>query len=272
MDDAMIGRLLQTYGAPTTARNANAARQFFATNPEIAEKRAMGMRGSGVDDNSDIFGAQLDKFIQQSEAAAPPGTVEVGAPQVEAKAAPTTGTPRQQQAAPTSRQGNYGDAPMNGASRQGNYDPPVTRQTARPGGGFGLDDILTALLGLTSVAGAAKMAPNTEPVAPKTKAIPRAVDNNGNLIEGPPEMRRLTYQPKLEDGGAQARADAVDQTKTITNDPTLNEQGRRAQLQAEIDAENADAQRLQDQIANRNKNQATTRELLKSAKRTVTGR
>jgi hypothetical protein len=88
-------------------------------------------------------------------------------------------------------------------------------------------------------------------------------------LQGPEEPKRLTYTPKLEEGGANARAAEADRTKTITNDPVLNEQGKKAQLQAEIDAENADAKRLQDQIMERNKAQVETRKLADAAKRAV---
>lgn len=271
MDDAMIGRLLQTYGAPTTARNANAARQFFAANPDIAEKRAMGMRGSGIDDNSDVFGSMLDKFIQQSDnTPAPAGTVEVSQPQLETtQAATAPNAPRKKMSEP-SRQGEYGPGPS--PSRQGEYSAPVTRESVRGGKGFGLDDVLTALLGLTATGA---LAPKAAPSAtPPMKALPRAVGNDGQLLENPyPDgQKRLTYQPALEEGGANARAAEADKTKTITNDPALNEQGRRAQLQAEIDAENeAAARKLQDQIMQRN-NEANTRKLLQQGKKVVTGR
>src|SRR5882672_10336622 len=84
MDDKMMTALLKSYGAPMSAANANAARQFFASNPDVAEHRAMGMRGSAVDDNSDLLDVQLDKHI--ADTAIPEGRVEVGQPILESKA------------------------------------------------------------------------------------------------------------------------------------------------------------------------------------------
>lgn len=264
MDDAMIARLLQTYGAQPSARNANAARQFFATNPEIAEKRAMGMRGSGVDDNSDIFGAQLEKFMQAAEAEAPPGRVEVGQPEVVALPA-TQAAPTARASAPTST--NMSAQP--GASRQAEYGStgPITREAARGGKGFGVDDVITALLGLSSTAGR-KMMGNVDPNDPR---LPPQLQGPEKLAQltGPEEPKRLTYQPKLEEGGANARAAEADKTKTITSDPALEAQGKKAQLQAEIDAENADAKRLQDQIMERQRGQVETKKLSDAAKRAV---
>lgn len=260
MDDAMIARLLQTYGAPATVKNANAARTFFATNPEIAEKRAMGLRGSGLDDNSDIFGAQLEKFMQEAEA--PAGRVEVGQPQLAEQPTPQQ-RPVTRQAAPATMT-NTPAAP--GASRQAGYEPPVTRATARPGGGFGLDDILTAILGISSVAGRRIMSgDNNGPLTNVGPNDPRMPPQ----LQGPEELKRLTYQPKLEEGGANARAAEADKAKTITSDPALTEEAKRRQLQAEIDSENADAKRLQDQIMERQRAQVETKKLTDAAKRSV---
>ena len=272
MDDAMIGRLLQTYGAPTSTRNANAARQFFATNPEIAEKRAMGLRGSGIDDNSDIFGAQLDKFIADSSTAqqqVAPSTASESPPieTVQAASRPTK---------KTATAGTY-PAPNEAAGTPNNITgatPPVTRETARGGGGFGLDDILTALLGISSVAGRTAMAPKGALDDPRIPPAARQALTDQNA-----DLPRLTYQPKLTAPDSVVNAAENDprvpkQSKPsqVTSDPALTEQARKLQLQAEIDAENADAKRLQDQIGERNKKQNATRDLLKSAKRTVTGR
>ena len=274
MDEQMIGRLLQSYGAPTSVRNANAARQFFATNPEIAEKRAMGMRGSGIDDNSDVFGAQLDKFIADS---APQQQItQSELPPIETVQQATTPNAPRKKMEP-SRQGEYGPGPS--PSRQGEYGGgSVTRESARGGKGFGLDDILTALLGISSVAGISRMGPN--PNAPGALDDPRVPPAARQaLTDQNADLPRLTYQPKLEapQGTENAarndpRVPAQAKPSVVTSDAALTEQARRQQLQAEIDSENADAKRLQDQIAERNKKQNATRDLLKNAKRTVTGR
>lgn len=255
MDDAMIAKLLQTYGAPTTVKNANAARAFFATNPEIAEKRAMGLRGSGLDDNSDIFGAQLEKFMQEAEA--PAGRVEVGQPQLAEQPTPQQ-RPAVRQAAPATMTNTPAQP---GASRQAGYEPPVTRATARPGGGFGLDDILTAILGLSSTAG--------RTIMDRSPKITMIEGDPTERLTGPGEQKRLTYQPKLEEGGANARAAEADKTKTVTSDPALTEEAKKRQLQAEIDSENADAKRLQDQIMERQRAQVETKKLSDAAKRSV---
>lgn len=65
MDDKMMQQLLATYGKgiPLNAQNANRIREFGASNPEVLEKRAMGMRGSALDDNSDLLDAMLDRHI-----------------------------------------------------------------------------------------------------------------------------------------------------------------------------------------------------------------
>lgn len=263
MDDQMIARLLATYeGAQPTVKNVNAARQFFATNPEIAEKRAMGLRGSGIDDNSDIFGAQLEKFMQAAETEPPPGRVEVGPiEKVEApQAAPT------QRAAPA-KMSNMPAQP--GQNRQANYGDtgPITREAARGGRGFGLDDFLTALLGLSSTAGR-KMMSGVDPNDPR---LPPQVQGPEKLeqLTGPGEQKRLTYQPKLEDNVSDTTRIKTNELPTakVEGDPALTEEARKRQLQAEIDAENANAKRLQDQIMERQRAQIETKKLLDAGRK-----
>jgi hypothetical protein len=67
MDAAMMKMLLDSYGAADTPDNANRIRQFAAANPDVLERRAMGMRGSGVDDNSDLLKPMLDKFMAATD-------------------------------------------------------------------------------------------------------------------------------------------------------------------------------------------------------------
>lgn len=270
MDDAMIGALLKTYGAPTTVDNANRARQFFATNPEIAEKRAMGLRGSGIDDNSDIFGAQLDKLIAASSTPEQTGSMNGQiAPvhelyPIETVQQATQPTRRSATAAPSSNK-TYPE-PREAQGTPNNAGGPIPTATAGAGKGFGWDDLLTALLGASSVAGRTIMGGGAA-VDPNA---PSSMETKLRQVGGPdPRMPRLTYQPKLEEGGANARAN---QSTVVQEDPALTNEGKKAQIQAEVDAENAEAKRLQDQIMQRQRGQASTRDLLKNAKRTITGR
>lgn len=271
MDNAMLEKIAQSYGAPLTARNANAIRQFGGSNPNALEHRAMGMRGTAIDDNTDLLALQLEKFIQESdgkpaiqqEALPPLDTVQnATAPtRKSAKAAPV-----QTQAAPYNAEQNLGPTPA------ANADSFDKRQAGT--GGFGLDDFILSLLGISSVAGRKMMSGGGAKPAP-TSGAPSSMEQKlltyaGNDSRNP--VPQLTYQPKLEDGGAQSRADAANQTKTVTSDPALTEEAKKRQLQAEIDSENADAQRLQNQIMERNQRQNATKDLLKSAKRTITGR
>lgn len=285
MDDAMIGALLKTYGAPMTVDNANRARQFFATNPEIAEKRAMGMRGSGLDDNSDVFGAMLDQLITKSapvsedvERVAPAKAAPIAPVEEVGNTMPTvqnaTGQNRRNA---TVRENKTYPNPTEAQGTSNNVTGPTPAPTPAPttAGGLSWNDILTALLGASSVVGRTIMGGGVGPDSMETKlrqvggADPR-MPQNVPQVEGPnSNQKRLTYQPKLEEGGANARAN---QSTVVQEDPALANEGKKAQIQAEIDAENAEAKRLQDQIMQRNQRQSSTRDLLKSAKRTITGR
>jgi len=199
MDDAMMSRLMQSYGAANNAANANRVREFGASNPDVLERRAMGMRGSGNEDNSDLLGPLLDKLMAQTDGV-PPGRVEVGAPEVQ-QAMPTV----QNATAPTRKSATAAPAmgpnmPMaSGAVNP--LDAPAAPGPQQQGGSF-WNDILTALLGTTSVAGTAAMRSkgggggtppnNTPPNAGKQKAQPRAIGNDGTAIpeEGRWDTRR----------------------------------------------------------------------------------
>ena len=67
MDNEMLSKIAASYGVPLTAKNANAIRQFGGSNPNALEHRAMGMRGSAIDDNTDLLALQLEKFIQEAD-------------------------------------------------------------------------------------------------------------------------------------------------------------------------------------------------------------
>lgn len=305
MDDAMIARLLSTYnGAQPTVKNVNAARQFFATNPEIAEKRAMGLRGSGVDDNSDIFGAQLEKFMQAAETEPPPGRVEVGQPEVVA--------PPTQQAAP--RQAAKPASPMgpNLPMASGAVNPLDGPASATPpAGGSIWDWLLPAILGGGAIfAGDRLTRPRGE--AP-TKAQPRAIGEDGKLIpeEGrwdtsrrntsrgvsdvvdlnarnlPPPNKQIAGPNQQLTGPQNAATSSNPQQLTdeisdlsrvktnepaptkVTGDPGLESEGKKAQIQAEIEADNAAAKRLEDQIMKQRQSQMETKKLSDAAKRAV---
>lgn len=119
MNEAMMQQLLATYGgAPLTVENMNRIRMFGASNPDVLERRAQGMRGSGNQDNSDLLQLLMDATAGGSGGAAvtdPSMTM----PSVQQATMPTR---RSATAAPTMppRQGNYGPGPS--PTRQLGYD------------------------------------------------------------------------------------------------------------------------------------------------------
>lgn len=159
MDDKMMTQLLKSYGAPMSAQNANAARAFFASNPDVAEHRAMGMRGSAVDDNSDLLDAQLDKHI--ADTAIPDGRVEVGQPVKADVPAPSIrgATTQQPMAKPTAtpvrldKQGSqYGDGTgtLSPGLPQGTPQAAAGDSSDQPVGGLDIGKIIMAILGTTA--------------------------------------------------------------------------------------------------------------------------
>jgi len=301
MDDKMMQQLLQSYNAPMTARNANLAREFFAANPDIAERRAMGMRGSALDDNSDLLSSYLDKVI--AESTIPQGRVEVGAPRLADSPPATTnsapaGTARPSPPSrPTKRGaenlGETGGEPMVSGrdSMKPNPYPTVRdpRDTATFGvdpqtsaggsSGGGLSDWLLAALGLSSLAGKGMMNGQARLPAPNPPS-------DTKLLTGP-EQKRLGYEPKLEDqdyARVQGRRDteypsgapkldekAVQRSRGMFQDPAEVER-----MKAEVEAENRllmeQAKQLQDQReaeALKLKKQKLAQETARAAKQAV---
>jgi len=172
-NNQMMLDLLKTYGAAPTPRNIAQAQQFFASNPDQMERRAMGMRGSGVDDNTDLLGPMLDKLMAAIAGPSTPAPAPVQAVQQPPMQQPA---PMPQRAAPSAppvqTQGlqynpnqNLGPLPAkNGAAPMdmGTVEAVSGAQSGMPGGGgSGSKDwllpMLTALLGASSTAGRAVM-------------------------------------------------------------------------------------------------------------------
>lgn len=290
LDDAMIAKLLSTYGAPMTANNATMAREFFARNPEIAEKRAMGLRGSGLDDNSDVFGPQLEKFIAQTDLP-PRNAAETYSAPAQEQAAPAAKAPVRQ--ASPSRQGNYGPA-TDTATKQGkDYGPGTEPQDGDWWkwllAAAGLTATKTGGVGGTAAPNAPRSGPPAVVQPPEATFVGRMGEAARNspytagYLKGPngestsPQLanpynrNQVTNVPKLEDNISDLSRVPVNEpppTK-VTSDPGLEAEAKKRQLQAEIDAENKQTQMLQDQIMEQNMKRRNTKALSDAAKRAV---
>ncbi len=313
MDEAMLNALLKTYGAPNTVANANRVREFGAANPEILEKRAMGMRGSGVDDNSDILGPMLDKLVQASStdeqlnAATDRGTWP-GAPGTQpttpaVAAATKPNAPRRENKTYPNPQEASGK-PLQTGGIPGDANAPTGSNVPSGSGEAGwLEKLWPLVLGIAAARkpladqgnlpakidpATGKPIPEATYVGPMDHNDPRfggylPKDGQPGVAPGPqPQVEGSTYrdprlppqaQGKLEDNISDLSRVKTNQpapTK-VTGDPGLTEEARRAQLQAEIDAENAANQRLQDQIMQREADKIRTQKLGAAAK-AATGR
>lgn len=289
MDDAMMSRLLQSYGASNNAQNANRVREFAASNPEVLEHRAMGMRGSLREDNSDLLGPMLDKLIAQTSTPAQmpqPVPEQQPMPTVQAATAPTR---RAATAAPAPQ---MGPNPPMATGAVNPLDAPAAPPMPQRQGSF-WDDALTALLGVSSVAGGAAM--RNKNGAPTGPGIPDAT-YVGPMDE--PTMYRAQGQERLGGPTAQlegpnAKLPAPDAKLPAPNKQLPNQRpdgnyestgkeiegvnarnqsektARKDVLQKEIDSENESNGRLQEQMRKRAREEAETADLVKKAKRAV---
>lgn len=293
MDQQMLTRLLQTYpGAAQSPANMNRAREFFASNPEIAEKRAMGMRGSGLDDNSDVFGPMLDKIV--ADTAAPTVTQEAlpPLPAVANATVPTrrTATAASNKSYPAPNEAS--GAPLQTGGIPGDYNAPGT--PAEGGFQMGVADYLKFLLGFGAAsagAGTALAARPPGPGGPEATFVGRmqhAADNDprgaraylpkgasGALPSGgesfmndtdtlPGQPKRPSITNRAMDP---ANVESIGQeTDQINNRNRTTKEARTRAVQADVDSENETIMR---QIMERNelaKRQGSTRSLLDAAR------
>ena len=63
----MAADLIRSRGLQPTPQNVQQVITFFASNPDQLERNAMGVRNSGVDDNSAVLMSQLDKLMAASD-------------------------------------------------------------------------------------------------------------------------------------------------------------------------------------------------------------
>lgn len=325
MDQALLSTLMKSYGAADTPENSNRIREFYASDPTAADRRAYGVKGQSHEGGADrdaILNAMIDKVAAPAPAAI---TQEPLAPlpMVQNATAPTrrsatAGAPQRgpRGTAPSMEpqmQPGYSDtnaqtSPAIGApgSRVSGYETNVEDQTLPANGGGILDWLLPAILGISALrSGAGGAAPSPSgvpsvrpipdatyvgpmgregapPVAGRisneqrrpVKASPRAIGNDGKLIEGAnPSQKRVGSTPKLEDNISDlTRVPTNEPPPTqVRNSPQLENEGKKRQLQAEVDAENEGASRLQKQMTDRAMAQKNTADLAKAARR-ATGR
>lgn len=287
MDGAMLDALLKSYGAANTAENANKIREFYAANPDQAERRAMGMRGSGYDDRSDLL--QLDKYIES--------TMQPGKVTSEPLPPIATGNsaPSPQQAVKT---GGAAAAPSGGKMFGPPNDPSAAKRPLQEspvdmsapnqgfvGGKYGepdvgkeassdVDPFWPLLIGSIVGGGVlSRLFTGNRTASTATPGQP--------ALPGPEPMKQLTYEPKLTD--QRSPAQITDQrTNKETYDygapkiekgalqkvgAAMQDPNEIARMRAEVDAENA---QLMEQMKVRAA-QENTRKTIAAARR-ATGR
>lgn len=259
----MIRSILSAKGGADTPANIMSIKNFIASNPQQAEKYAMGMRGSSNnDDNMDIL--QLEKQMDKTNGIEPQGTVTVGDPQL---AAPQPNVA----AAPIAKQPPMMGPPLPTTTGRENPldDAPQRGGPGVAGDGGGLWPLVLAILGGGAGASMYANRPNKNP-----SGAERGANIEQMALDGPKlDQKRIGYEPKLEDNMSDlSRLKTSEPAPAkVTNSPELNAAGQKAQVQAEVDAENAGARNLQEQMMQRTAGQNSTRDLLKKA-RGVTGR
>ncbi len=203
-DPRMVDRYLQSRGAAPSAQNANRVREHFAANPDLLDRRAMGLPG-GLDDNSGVLDGMLDKLI--ADTAATPAAPNASMPEASGTQGDRNPAPAPSKRGPVasarpgaSRQGEYG--PGASPSRQGGYgaaSPPamsgMVNEQGMPVEYTGEANvappedsgILKWLLPILGISAAVPAAENLGP-GRQRGGMSDAVDENGRVLRGPQAM------------------------------------------------------------------------------------
>lgn len=300
-DNATLTKLMGTYGASPSAENMNRAREFFASNPEAAQRRAMGMRGSIQEDNTDVLGPMLDKLIADTSAPEPKGVVTVGEPTLDTVQNSTTPTRKTATAAPVATVSGK----PNGPYRPGDGAVNEIDTSMQP---RSIWDDLWKVIGGVTAAGALSRAPRDStsgkpvPGLPAERALPEATyvgpmgrneaprprrsgdieapgtadargrtpsnsnspigaDTNGGLPNAQGKIADRTLNGNVEDIG--------NSLESINNSKTATKTGKTAVMKDEIATENERAANLEEQMAKRLRDEDATRKLLKQGNKAL---
>lgn len=286
MDQAMLQALAKSYGAPNTNENMNRIREFYANDPQAAERRIYGVKGYSGESTGDrdaILNAMLDRTMTGGVNGAPNTEPQMTVmPDVQAASAPT-----QRSANAGAPRGTRGGASGGGVVVEPSMQPgftdtsEVTSPTigAPQGGGGGVMDwLLPLLIGVGGAGALVRSIPGSDGQQQnrgRGAGAGGAGSRNVPAIEGAnPNQKRIGYTPKLPDesgpkmpsGATEIPKGAPQRAAAAAQDPA-----EVARMKAEVDAENRGASALQEQMLQREKAQRSTRELGKAARR-ATGR
>lgn len=238
---ADIDRLLTQLG-PMSAENASRARAFYGANPDQLERKLAGLKGGSGQGGAGDIDLMLDQVVKDTA----PAPQKLSPPSPEISSGMTYNAPQQAPAV----------APKQGMpTRSDSSHGPVDTSNVTIGGpSFG--DWLLSLLGASSGVGMATMAGLRKPAA----------QGVGSEVGGAiaPEVKRLTYQPKLENQGP----------TEVRNSPDLEAKGQARvendmRVRADVADENAANDALMRQIIARQQAQRQTQQTIDAAKRTV---
>ncbi len=297
----MMAAALKSYGASNSPKNIAQLQQFFASNPDQLERRAMGMRGSnGNEDNTDVLGMQLDKLMQASDRPTVQQAVQ-GAPMAPTAVAPPSPVAARPTASPALVQtqglgynpnNNLGPLPARNATPREAGGIPGNVQVQDAEAGISNDmapaskdwigPMLLSLLGMSSVAGRngvgpGGMGPNAPngpaagggasemtDVAPGRNAVGKAVPQGKPPIVNPPELpnARAGQKSLQEPQGAWEK----DPTALEAPQKKLPPPDYKARTQAEYDSGNAELDKYESDIKKERASQLAKEKVGKAAR------
>lgn len=285
MDASQLGALLKSYGAPDTPENVNRITQRYASDPTAADRRIYGLQGQSDESGGSrdaVLNAMLDRVIAQTDApitTAPLNAPLPTSPMVQNATAPTRRSATA--ASPREDRPQYGPGGTDPLAREVNRNTP-SNPNARPptsapqGSGYevdpqtsamgpgGLDngdnwmmDLIAPIVGILGAGALAKPTYNAvgKRIAPITP--PEAVYAGPMNTQVGPNGERVTKTERIPEGdrkaGNSTAQKSIDRTipldnrapSTVTGSPENEVLARKAQVQAELDAANAEGSAIQ---------------------------
>lgn len=266
MDNATLSALMKTFpGSADTPDNVNKLRAFYASDPKNAENRISGARMANDESGGSrdaIIEAMLDKVMAQTAA---PQAIQseplAPLPMVQNASAPTR---RSATAAPTRQASpdwsnanenpNLGPLPPRSASPGEQSAVPPTR-----GSGLGFLDLLGLIIG-----GGATAAAFRQPNTPTDNMNSRGKGANAG---GQNSANNRAPAPYAEDTPTQRPTPTGPRERSTSVPIEVPPQKQPAQ-----NSDAGESAAMREEMARRAEAQRRTRETLKNAKRTVTGR
>lgn len=277
MDQAQLSAIMKSFGAADTPENSNRIREFYAADPTAADRRQFGARGQSDESGGSrdaILNSVLDKVMALTDKTVPQSIESTTVPVMDTVKNSSVPTRKSATAAPTA-------APTWANASENPNLGPVPARNASPGEGGaakgdGLFDWLIPLLIGGAATGSAFRSPPANANANARGSGAGGMNSANRAVTGPNQNSlRLTAHPRTAAPAPYGTDLEIPKGGDVKGSPAVPVMPQSPQdverLRAEVEAENASANALKEQMMQQTARQKQTSELAKAARR-ATGR